>query len=535
MVRAVTGRAELPHGRVLLGGIVALALAVHLVGIRKDLPYAPEIDEPLVVNAAVRIGALIDTDPGWFGHPASTLIYSLAGVYRLWSVVAYHGPLVGRDPRLMSRFLADSGEFYLLGRLLNVAFALAALPLLWAVGRRAFDDAAGLVAAWFVILSPLAVEHAQMVRSDTSAAFFGLLALWLCLRCHEQPSARRHVVAGLAIGLAVASRYFMVLLVAPFAFLSAAAWWGSEHRRSGWALGALALGMAAIPIGFLLAVPGFLANLPTVADNLRHEAKTSHLGADGLSPAGNLLWYLHEAIPDALSWPVALLAVAGVLLVLRDRQPKPLSLLVLVVAFLGGISLSSLHWERWLIPVLPVLALLAALSLVRLLRALGPGLRGRRLVRVVAVSLGVLVVSTPAVARIVRSSLQQLEPSTRVRAREWALQHLPPGSTIAEEWYTAPLGPVPGKGIRVSQLRSLAEGHTLEDYARERYDVLIVSTGMYGRYLAEPARYPAEVAFYSRLFREGQLLQAFAPSATSRGPMIRIYRIAPAPATTVPP
>ena len=24
---------------------------------------------------------------------------------------------------------------------------------------------------------------------------------------------------------------------------------------------------------------------------------------------------------------------------------------------------------------------------------------------------------------------------------------------------------------------------------------------MYGRYLAEPARYPAEVAFYSRLFR----------------------------------
>ncbi len=62
--------------------------------------------------------------------------------------------------------------------------------------------------------------------------------------------------------------------------------------------------------------------------------------------------------------------------------------------------------------------------------------------------------------------------------------------------------------------------------------MLIVSTGMYGRYLAEPARYPAEVAFYSRLFREGQLLQAFAPSA-SRGPMIRIYRIAPAPA--VPP
>src|SRR5438445_12809604 len=71
MVRAVTGRAELPHGRVLLGGIVALALAVHLVGIRKDLPYAPEIDEPVVVNAAVRIGAVSDPAAGVVAPPVA--------------------------------------------------------------------------------------------------------------------------------------------------------------------------------------------------------------------------------------------------------------------------------------------------------------------------------------------------------------------------------------------------------------------------------------------------------------------------------
>ena len=89
--------------------------------------------------------------------------------------------------------------------------------------------------------------------------------------------------------------------------------------------------------------------------------------------------------------------------------------------------------------------------------------------------------------------------------------------------------------FRLGVVRSVvvAQGHTLEDYAREHYDVLIVGTGTYGRYLAEPARYPAEVAFYSRLFREGQLLQTFAPSATSRGPIIRIYRIAP-PSTAPP-
>src|SRR5207245_11180863 len=37
MVRAVAGRAELAHGRLLAGGILTLPLAVSLVGIRKAL------------------------------------------------------------------------------------------------------------------------------------------------------------------------------------------------------------------------------------------------------------------------------------------------------------------------------------------------------------------------------------------------------------------------------------------------------------------------------------------------------------------
>ena len=108
-------------------------------------------------------------------------------------------------------------------------------------------------------------------------------------------------------------------------------------------------------------------------------------------------------------------------------------------------------------------------------------------------------------------------------------QHLPPGGGIADE-SASPAG----TGFQVTQRASLAEDHGLDDYAREGYDVLIVSSAISWRYLAEPSRYPAQVAFYSRLFREGRLLQEFLPSATSRGPVIRIYRIAPAPAPAAP-
>src|SRR5205085_12348090 len=74
----------------------------------------------------------------------------------------------------------------------------------------------------------------------------------------------------------------------------------------------------------------------------------SHVGRDGLSPAGNLWWYLRDAIPNAISWPVALLAVVGIFFaVVHRRDPRRLVLLVAGATFLFAISMSKLHWDRW--------------------------------------------------------------------------------------------------------------------------------------------------------------------------------------------
>ena len=62
--------------------LAGVAAAVHLFGIRRDLPYGQEIDEPLFVSRAVHVAALADPDPGWFGHPGSTMIYALAALKR---------------------------------------------------------------------------------------------------------------------------------------------------------------------------------------------------------------------------------------------------------------------------------------------------------------------------------------------------------------------------------------------------------------------------------------------------------------------
>ena len=74
-----------------LAAIVAIALGLRLWGIKGDLPFVPHVDEPVFVVPAVEMAAKGNANPGWFGHPGSTVIYPLAAAFRAWSIVANGG------------------------------------------------------------------------------------------------------------------------------------------------------------------------------------------------------------------------------------------------------------------------------------------------------------------------------------------------------------------------------------------------------------------------------------------------------------
>ena len=75
----------------------------------------------------------------WFGHPGSTVIYPLAGAFRVWETVAHHGSLVGEDPGLTARFHRHPTGFYVIGRLWTIALSVGTAPLMFLIGRRAFN------------------------------------------------------------------------------------------------------------------------------------------------------------------------------------------------------------------------------------------------------------------------------------------------------------------------------------------------------------------------------------------------------------
>lgn len=507
----------------ILVSVVCVAFGLHLWGIRRNLPFTQEMDEPVFVARAVRIAATGDLNPHWFGNPGSTIIYPLAALYRMWYVLVHRGPLFGPAANLQVLFDSKPSAFYLSGRFLAIAYSVASIPLVYRIGRRAFGERIALMGAWLSTLPQIAVAYAQMVRTDSAGTFFGLLALWLCLRLYARPTAKNHVIAGLAIGLGIATRYFLAILV--FVLLLIEGLLGRQASRHGkftvnWR--GIGAGLFAVAVAFALATPYFFPSFSTALADLRFEARSTQLGADGLSPVENLAWYLVDAIPRSITWPQAVLAVIGISVALWKRAPRQTLLLVFVVMFLAATSLSPLHWQRWVIPILPVLVLFVACALDTVSVYISTRLRLRSEAQWrVAISV-LLLVSVWPLYQLVLSDITQANPTTRILAREWILQNLTPGSRIAQESFTAPLA---GTGFVVSEQASLAEGRTLSDYRRAGYRYLVVSSYRYEKYLAEPNRYPSQVAFYRALFSEERLLQQFEPSLVRGGAVIRIYEL----------
>lgn len=502
--------------------MVGIAWGLHVWGIRRNLPFIPEVDEPPLVMPAVHIAASGDLNPHWFGNPGSTVIYPLAVLYRVWHAISCWGMSLGSDPNLQTLFDSNASEFYLLGRLLTITYAVIQVPLVYHVGRKVFGARVGLVGAWLSVLSPVAVTQAQMVRTDSAAAFFGMLSLWSCFRLYAWQAIGKHIMAGLAIGLSIATRYFMATLVPVLLVIDGLILWSRSlrPRKADW-LG-ISAGLLVVIVAFALSTPYFFLDFPTALRDLSVEARSTHLGADGLSRAGNLVFYVTVAIPLSITWPLAILAAAGVVLAVRKRKPQQVVLLGFLAVFLVGISLSPLHWVRWSIQILPPLVLFAAHALDAAFVLLSTRLRLTLAARRGLMLSMLLLVSVWPAYQLILMDIRQANPSTRILAREWIASNLPASSKIAQEAYTAPLA---GTGFVVFETSSLAERRTLDDYRRDGYRYLVVSSAMYDRYMAEPDRYPTQVAFYRTLFSTAPLLQQFEPSATRGGPVVRIYKL----------
>ena len=532
---------------VALGAVVALSLGLHLWGMMGDLPYPPDVDEPVFVQAAVRMLQHRTLDPGWFGHPGSTVIYPTAALIELWYQVARHiPPFAHAMPGVGREFVVDPMPFYLIGRLVSVAYGVGCVVATWLLARRIVGDVGGVLAALLLPATAMVVAYGQLVRTDMAGTFFALVAVWLALRAMDRGRFRDWALAAIAIGLAVSTRYFYVALVVPYG-VAAVLWLRSsrvhapsrQESRRAWTVPIAALLFT--PATFAIASPFVLLDLPRVVTDLQFEARSEHAGADGLTPIGNVAWYVTQVLPATLGPILLVLAIVGVVVIARHRWRALAVLAAFAASYLAAVSASPLHWDRYVIPLVPVVGILVAGAVLeigdRSVKAVSGwyARHGRRRAstqpsagssarhRPLAVGLAsavIVVLLVPSVLAVAAADQRRATPSTRVLATEWIVGHLPPGSRIAQEMYTAYLD-----GTAFDVLREFSLGsRSIDAYRADGYRFLVTSSAMTDRF-RDASLYPGEYAFYRSLEATGRLLASFQPGSDRTGPLISIYEI----------
>ena len=447
-------------------------------------------------------------------------------------------------------WLLDPSPMILWGRALAALLSAGIVTAGAVLGRRLAGTAGLWIAGLVLAASPLLVRHAQLIDPDGWVGLFAALAVLAIVQVPQDGRLRPYLLAGLWIGLGTASKYTPLLLAISLGVvhLQRLGAEGRSRRRLGlddrriWLAGLAAL------LAFVIASPYTLLDLGVLRRDLGWQGghlASGHFGHVTQGPGW--IHYLRTVLPAALGWPAFLLGVAGLGLAARG-DARHRALLWCALPLLLVLGALQTHFDRYMIPLLMPLAVGAALAwtavAARFKRRGGP---------VVAAAVVVLLLLPPGVATW-RYHRAQALPSTGALAGAWLAAHVDPArESVLTERYGPDLAPdLRGALERDPEFAGLSEaqrarlaarpviGHQvipmdslwpeLADWFYDlrlwtAYDWFATSGGVKNRYLAEPARFPREVAFYADLDRYGVAAARFEPGPAARGPEIRIYRL----------
>jgi len=553
------------RSRIVLFGIVALALALRLWGIRFGLPYDLTADEPHQIIQALKIG----TGQGgplvrmWHtvGKSGLDLLLFLeyGALFAFWWVTGQvDGP---RDFAL--KYLTDPTAFYLVGRVtIAVLGALTAVAVFY-VGRRIYNTRIGLGAAAIAAVAHFHIAESHIIGPHIPMAF----ALWtgVALYLGFEVSHRRQtlIVAGLFVGAAVALAYsagigLLMLLAARLLHADDDGWRG-RAKDSAILMGAALVSVAVMSPDLLTSGLSVLRNFS--AANLGGSPDSDVRGAiDSVTILRQQDWSGFFQLllkPDTAILTVA--AIIGVLAGVLKRERWTVLLSIATAVFLLIVSASSRGLsEAYLLPVTPAIWLLTS-------RGLDAATANRRSLYAVSVC---SVAALPLFFAM-REDMMLAKPDTRVLAKDWIEQHVPPGSTILMDGMRFRfVQGVPLNGDKATVARRLAdlkgselvltgdmlslyreaadqvppptydlrstvyglEVETLDEYVRVCVDYVVISSFNEKRYASEAAisLHPKSARFYRDIKTDPRFQRIYEVGPVmwqQLGPTITVYRV----------
>ena len=528
-----------------IAAVLTVGAVLRLVGLDWDQGQHQHPDERFLSLVLTQIQPAPDPwtyfDPARsplnpFNHQVSFFVY---GTFPLFLVES------------LARALGRTGydEAYVVGRALSALFDLGTVLLVYLLGRRLLGPWPAVAAAALLALAVHSIQIAHFFAVDTFATCFATLTLWLLIRYTQDRDARSLGLAGIAAGLAMASKLSTGLLLALFA-----GWWAltvvregvlgdTWARRGAWLAQAGAFGgLAALtfrlfqPYAFATAWPWDWRLGPAFANALAQQQTIQSGTLDwppGIQWAGTTAWLypLEQIVRWGAGPAFGLAGLAGLGLAAlawwRTRAhvlALPLAWAVLNFLVFGAFVLKTM---RYFHPVYPVLALVTAWMFAWgwKRRERLSGRAGWGVVAALVVVLGATLLWALAFTQIYGRDHTRVAASTFIHATA------PPGSTIVVEHWDDQL-PLPLNGLNPDrfthvQLRvydpdhEAKLAHLIQTLSQADFVVLASDRGA-ATIPRMPQRYPLTGRYYAAL-DDGSLgfdLLARFESRPSLGPWV---------------
>ncbi len=476
--------------RLWLIAVVVFAAAVRLIGLDFDDRHFFHPDERRIAFAVEELSFKpLQLNPHFFAYGSfpfyvTRAVTSLLGLF---------------DARL-----GHYDNVILTGRAVSAVIGTLTVILLVFFGARLYNRSVGLLAGFLLGACVLHVQNSHYMTSDVFLTFLVTLALYFLIGVVQRGWTRDYVYAGITIGLATATKFSALPLLAPLGVACLV-----RVAREGRVLSIIAKGLltlACIALAFAAGQPYALLDFANYYHDVEEQSRMVRNA--GLLPYTNQYigvpkygYDLRELVLWGMAPPLGLVAIwataSRLVGALRERSATDLVLLAWVVPFFLITGWFDVKFVRYLLPIYPIMILWASAWLWRIAQR---SRLGRVALWTVVVATGLSALSFLAI---------YTRPHTVVTASEWVYRHIPAGKTILtqhwDEGFPMPLpGGNPGK-YKVIDLpyyepdtpqkwRQISQQVAAADY------IAFQTKRLYGALTMAPAKYPISNNYFYLLF-----------------------------------
>ncbi|MDD5529668.1 MAG: glycosyltransferase family 39 protein [bacterium] len=308
--------------------------------------------------------------------------YIFGSIYGVYYIVLKIAGVLKTPFDFLVFYIKDPSSIYLIARFIFVIIGSVSIFAIYLLGKKLYNKWIGLIAAFFLAFAFLPIHQSKFLKGDTLGTFLLLFAFYFFIVAIEKVAVRKYIIAGIFMGLAIASRF--TLYVVPLIFIIIFFIPPKLTRDNiSMPLKHCLIFIITTVVVFLITTPSLIFEFSNFTSDLMWQV---HNQKDPWVKPGNQpvwLFYITEHLGKGMGLPLLITGIIGILssvcnyakkyinkknIVLSEKME--LGIVIFLVLFFAVVLSHSQNFERYVIPVVPFIILFSAKFIYQLVSKL---------------------------------------------------------------------------------------------------------------------------------------------------------------------